>query len=259
MPLDINLTSTCTLADLTPSKQAHVALGTGASRGLGLALTVTLVDRGWRVVADARDGARLSAAVAGLPARDAVEAVPGDVSDPRHRQALADAVARLGRLDLLVSNASVLGPSPQPRLADYPLDALASVYAVNTLAPVALLQLLLPSLRATGGRVVHLSSDAAVEAYAGWGGYGSAKAALDQLTAILAVEEPTLRVYAFDPGDMATDLQQQAFPGEDVSDRPDPASVVPSLLRLVEGDLPSGRYRSSELAAQSATALDVTG
>lgn len=130
---------------------------------------------------------------------------------------------------------------------------------MNTLAPVALLQLLLPSLRATGGRVVHLSSDAAVEAYAGWGGYGSAKAALDQLTAILAVEEPTLRVYAFDPGDMATDLQQQAFPDEDVSDRPAPSTVVPSLLRLVEGDLPSGRYTSRELARRGAPALEVTG
>lgn len=244
---------------MTPSEQAPVALVTGASRGLGLALTATLVDRGWRVVADARDGARLSAAVAGLSTPDAVVAVPGDVSDPRHRQALAHAVARLGRLDLLVGNASVLGPSPQPRLADYPLDALESVYAVNTLAPVALLQLLLPSLRATGGRVVHLSSDAAVEAYAGWGGYGSAKAALDQLTAILAVEEPTLRVYAFDPGDMATDLQQQAFPDEDVSDRPAPSTVVPSLLRLVEGDLPSGRYTSRELARRGAPALEVTG
>lgn len=122
-----------------------------------------------------------------------------------------------------------------------------------------MLQLLLPSLRATGGRVVHLSSDAAVEAYAGWGGYGSAKAALDQLTAVLAVEEATLKVYAFDPGDMATALQQQAFPGEDVSDRPDPASVVPSLLRLVEGGLPSGRYRSSELAVHHTSTLDVTG
>ena len=244
---------------MTPSKQAPVALVTGASRGLGRALTATLVDRGWHVIADARDGARLSVAVAGLSTPDAVLAAPGDVSDPRHRQALADAVARLGRLDLLVSNASVLGPSPQPRLADYRLDDLASGYAVNTFAPVALLQLLLPSLRASGGRIVHLSSDAAVEAYAGWGGYGSAKAALDQLTAILAVEEPTLRVYAFDPGDMATDLQQQAFPDEDVSDRPDPASVVPSMLRLVEGDLPSGRYTSGELAGQDAPALEVTG
>jgi len=244
---------------MTLPEQAPVALVTGASRGLGLALTATLVDRGWRVVVDARDGARLSAAIAGLSTPSAVTAVCGDVSDPLHRHALADSVTGLGGLDLLVSNASVLGPSPQPRLADYPLDALASVYAVNAFAPVALLQLLLPSLRATGGRVVHLSSDAAVEAYAGWGGYGSAKAALDQLTAVLAVEEATLKVYAFDPGDMATDLQQQAFPGEDVSDRPDPASVVPSLLRLVEGDLPSGRYRSSELVVRGATTLDVTG
>lgn len=243
---------------MTPTEQAPVALVTGASRGLGLALTATLVDRGWHVIADARDEARLSDAIAGLATPEAVLAVPGDVSDPRHRQALAEAVTRLGRLDLLVGNASVLGPSPQPRLADYPLDALETVYAVNAFAPVALVQLLLPSLRATGGRVVHLSSDAAVEAYAGWGGYGSAKAALDQLTAVLAVEEPTLKVYAFDPGDMATDLQQQAFPDEDVSGRPDPTTVVPSLLRLVEGNRPSGRYRSSELAAQAALTEDAT-
>lgn len=242
---------------MTPTEQAPVALVTGGSRGLGLALTATLVDRGWQVIADARDGARLSSAVAGLSTPEAVLVVPGDVADPHHRQALADAVTRRGRLDLLVGNASVLGPSPQPRLADYPFDALESVYAVNVFAPLALVQLLLPSLRATGGRVVHLSSDAAVEAYAGWGGYGSAKSALDHLTAVLAVEEPTLQVYAFDPGDMATDLQQQAFPDEDVSDRPDPTTVIPSLLRLVEGDLPSGRYRSSELETQTAMAQDV--
>lgn len=240
-------------------EQTPVALVTGASRGLGLALTAGLVDQGWRVVADARDGARLSAAVAGLSTPSAVIAVAGDVSDPMHRRALVDTVTRLGRLDLLVGNASVLGPSPQPRLADYPIDELESVYAVNTFAPLALLQLLLPSLRASAGRVIHLSSDAAVEAYAGWGGYGSAKAALDHLTAVLAVEEPTLMVYAFDPGDMATDLQQQAFPDEDVSDRADPQTVVPALLRLIEADLPSGRYRSSELAIQDASAHEVIG
>jgi NAD(P)-dependent dehydrogenase (short-subunit alcohol dehydrogenase family) len=151
---------------------------------------------------------------------------------------------------LLVNNASILGPSPQPRLADYPLDVLEQVYAVNTVAPLGLLQLLLPHLEKRGGRVVSVSSDAAVEAYEGWGGYGSAKAALDHLTAILAAEQPTLRVYSFDPGDMATDLQQQAFPGEDVSDRSAPEAVVPAVLRLVEGDLPSGRYRAADLAVR---------
>lgn len=227
-----------------------LALVTGGSRGLGLALTVELVRGGWRVVVDARDGERLRNAIEGMPP-GSVTAVPGDVADPGHRRALADAVDVGGGLDLLVNNASVLGPSPQPRLADYPLDVLAEVYAVNVLAPIGLLQLVLPHLERRNGRVVDVSSDAAVEPYEGWGGYGSAKAALDHLTAILAAEHPSLRIYSFDPGDMATDLQQQAFPGEDISDRAAPETVVPALLRLVEDDLPSGRYRAAELMATS--------
>jgi NAD(P)-dependent dehydrogenase (short-subunit alcohol dehydrogenase family) len=227
--------------------QPLVALVTGGSRGLGLALTRELTKRGWHVIVDARDAGRLSAAVGDLPA-GSVTAVPGDVADPDHRQALAREVADLGRLDLLVNNASILGPSPQPQLADYPLDVLERVYAVNTVAPLALLQLVLPHLEKSRGRVVSVSSDAAVEAYEGWGGYGSAKAALDHLTAVLAAEQLTLRIYSFDPGDMATELQQQAFPSEDISDRAAPETVVPALLRLVEDDLPSGRYRASDLA-----------
>ncbi|MGH8774502.1 MAG: SDR family NAD(P)-dependent oxidoreductase [Jiangellaceae bacterium] len=233
---------------MTESTDTKVALVTGASRGLGRALTAELVRRGWRTVVDARNADRLTEAVAGLAVPEAITVIPGDVADPAHRQALADAVGRAGGLDLLVNNASILGPSPQPRLADYPLDVLEHVYAVNTVAPLALVQLLLPYLEKRAGRLVDISSDAAVEAYEGWGGYGSAKAALDQLTAILAVEHPTLRVYSFDPGDMATDLQQQAFPGEDVSDRAAPESVVPALLRLVDDNLASGRYRAGELA-----------
>ena len=177
--------------------------------------------------------------------------VPGDVRDPRHRLRLAAASAEAGGLDLLVNNASVLGPSPQPHLADYPIEVFEQVYAVNTLAPLALFQALLPQLARRGGRVVNVSSDAAVEPYPGWGGYGSAKAALDQLTAVLAVEHPNLRVYAFDPGDMATDLHQQVFPGEDISDRPSPEHVVPALLELAEGALPSGRYRAADLLVET--------
>jgi NAD(P)-dependent dehydrogenase (short-subunit alcohol dehydrogenase family) len=233
---------------MSNSEPRRVALVTGASRGLGRALAAELVRRGWHVVVDARDAARLASAVDEMEAPDAVTAVAGDVSDPAHRRELADAVDKAGGLDLLVNNASVLGPSPQPRLADYPLDVLEQVYAVNTIAPVALLQLVLPQLEERGGRIVDVSSDAAVEAYGGWGGYGSAKAALDHLTAVLAVEHPTLRIYALDPGDMATDLQQQAFPGEDVSDRAAPESVVPAVMKLVDGDLPSGRYRAADLA-----------
>jgi NAD(P)-dependent dehydrogenase (short-subunit alcohol dehydrogenase family) len=222
------------------------ALVTGASRGLGLALTDALSRRGWRLVIDGRDPARLGAAVAALPRPDRVTAVAGDVADAAHRAALAAAVP--DRLDLYVANASDLGPSPLPPLAELPTAAFERVLRVNTVAPLALFQLVLPALRRAGGRVLQISSDAAVEAYAGWGGYGASKAALDQVSAVLAVEHPELRVYAVDPGDMATDMQQAAFPGEDVSDRPSPESVVPALLRLVTGDLPSGRYRAAELA-----------
>jgi NAD(P)-dependent dehydrogenase (short-subunit alcohol dehydrogenase family) len=219
----------------------RTALITGGSRGLGRALAGALVDRGWRVIIDGRDAQHLASAARQLGA----EPIVGDVADPVHRVALRAAVG--GRLDLLVNNASVLGPSPQPALAEYPMDVLEEVYRVNTFAPLALVQALLPALRATGGRIVNVSSDAAVEAYPGWGGYGSSKAALDQLSAVLAAEHPELRVYAVDPGDMNTDLHQLAFPGEDFSDRPGPESVVPALLELLETELPSGRYRAADL------------
>lgn len=227
---------------------SKVALITGASMGLGRAVAAELTRRNWDVVGDARDGARLAAAVRSMPHPGAMTAIPGDVAHPAHRGRLAEAVASAGRLDLIVNNASVLGPSPQPRLADYPITELEHVYSVNTVAPLALLQLVMPWLERTAGRVINVSSDAAVEAYEGWGGYGSAKAALDQLTAVLATEHPRLRVYAFDPGDMATDLHRQAAPGEDLADLPAPEEVVPALLQLVTGELPSGRYRAADLA-----------
>jgi NAD(P)-dependent dehydrogenase (short-subunit alcohol dehydrogenase family) len=227
------------------------ALVTGASRGLGLALATALDAEGWRLVLDARDGDRLATAVAGLPFPDRVTALTGDVADPAHRAALAAAVP--AGLDLLVANASDLGPSPLPRLADLPLPAFERVLAVNTVAPLALVQLLLPALRRAGGRVLLVSSDAAVEAYPGWGGYGSAKAALDHASAVLAVEEPDLRVYAVDPGDMRTDMHQAAFPGEDISDRPEPETVVPTLLRLLDARPSSGRYRMADWGATAVT------
>ena len=219
------------------------ALITGASRGLGLATARVLARRGWALVLDARGGQELVSATADLGAA----VLPGDVSDPDHRAALVTAVARLGGLDLLLNNASLLGPSPQPALRDYPLDVLRRVYEVDVIAPLALVQALLPELRRRSGVVVNVSSDAAAEAYEGWGGYGSAKAALDHLSAVLAVEEPDLRVHAFDPGDMRTQLHQQAFPGEDISDRPEPETVVPALLRLLDHRLPSGRHRAAGL------------
>lgn len=224
----------------------RTAIITGASRGLGLALTRALADRGWQLVVDARDAGALARATDGLAG---VCALAGDITDPWHRSALVAAADR--GLDVVVNNASALGPSPQPPLAAYPIDELRRVLEVNLLAPLALIQEALPRLR-PGAAILDLSSDAAVEAYAGWGGYGASKAALDHLTAILAAEHPGLRVYAVDPGDMRTRLHQEAFPGEDISDRPPPEESVPGLLALVDGSLPSGRYRARELAAAPA-------
>ena len=227
-------------------RDERVALVTGASRGLGLALARALAERGWALVLDARGAEALTAATSELEGLTTVRAVAGDVADEAHRLALRDAVDDLGRLDALVHNASVLGPSPQPALADYPLDAFEQVLAVNLVAPLRLTQLLVGRL-GPGGRIVSVTSDAAVEAYAGWGGYGASKAALEQLTAVLAVERPDLAVHRYDPGDMRTQLHQEAFPGEDISDRPPPEQSVPGLLALLEGRHPSGRYTSAEL------------
>jgi NAD(P)-dependent dehydrogenase (short-subunit alcohol dehydrogenase family) len=201
-----------------------------------------LVPRGWRLIVDAR-GDELLDATWGREPR--VTAVAGDVADPDHRRVLVELAG--ASIDLIVNNASVLGPSPQPPLVDYPLDMLRRVYEVNVVAPLALVQLALPRL-AAGARILNVTSDAAVEPYEGWGGYGSSKAALDQLSAILAAEHPELRVYAVDPGDMRTQLQQEAFPGEDISDRPPPEQSIPGVLALIAGDLPSGRYLARDLA-----------
>jgi NAD(P)-dependent dehydrogenase (short-subunit alcohol dehydrogenase family) len=217
------------------------AIVTGASRGLGLELTRALADRGWLVVADARGRDDLARAWSSAPS---VLPVPGDVADPDHRLALVEAAGP--EIDLVVNNASILGPSPQPSLAEYSLDELRRVYEINVVAPLGLIQLALPRL-SPGARILDITSDAAVEAYEGWGGYGSSKAALEQLTAVLAAERPDLRIYTVDPGDMRTQMHQEAFPGEDISDRPLPEESVPGLIELIEGDLPSGRYRAREL------------
>jgi NAD(P)-dependent dehydrogenase (short-subunit alcohol dehydrogenase family) len=235
------------------STSQPIALITGGGRGLGLALARGLLSNGWRVVTDARRAGHLAAALPGAVV------VPGDVTDPAHREALAEMVGELssaagapGRLDLLVNNASDLGPSPLPRLDDVPLAAARNVFETNVLAPLALTQQFLPALRAAGGIVVNVSSDAAVEAYEGWGAYGAAKAALDQLSAVLAAEEPELAVYAVDPGDMRTEMHQAAFPGEDISDRQEPEAVVPALLRLIATRPPSGRIRAADFAGAAA-------
>jgi NAD(P)-dependent dehydrogenase (short-subunit alcohol dehydrogenase family) len=230
------------------------AIITGASRGLGLALARALARRGWTLTIDARGERELELAAAELSEQTDVTAVVGDVSDPRHREVL---LARAGSpIDLLVNNASLLkGPSadpraPQPELARYPISDLQWVLSVNVLAPLALIQDALPSMP-DGAAVLNITSDAAVEPYEGWGGYGASKAALDQLTAILAAEQPRLRVYAVDPGDMRTRMHQDAFPGEDISDRPLPEDSVPGLLALIGGSLPSSRYHARELVTAS--------
>ena len=217
------------------------AIVTGASRGLGLALARALAERGWRLVIDAREPGPLHEAAAELARTTDVIALAGDVADPAHRAALVAAAG--SELELLVNNASVLGPSPQPALTDYPLETLEHVYRVNVFAPLALIQAAQPT------RVLNLTSDAAAEAYEGWGGYGSSKAALDHISAVLAQERPELRVYAVDPGDMKTRMHQEAFPGEDISDRPPPEDSVPGLIALIEGDLPSGRYQAKAVVA----------
>jgi NAD(P)-dependent dehydrogenase (short-subunit alcohol dehydrogenase family) len=219
---------------------------TGASRGLGLALTRALSERGWRLAVDARGAEALDHAVAGLAG---VVGVSGDVTDADHRRRLVETAGE--PIDLLVNNASLLGPSPLPLLAQYPLEELRSVYEANVFAPLALVQLSLSRL-SPHARIVNLISDAALEAYETWGGYGSSKAALAQITAVLGAEHPGLRVYAVDPGDMHTQMQQDAFPGEDVSDRPPPEESVPGLLAVIEGNLPSGLYRARELVGASA-------
>jgi len=218
----------------------NVAIITGGSHGLGRALAAALVPRGWQVVLDGRDAAALERAVHDI-GRGAV-GIPGDVTDPAHREQLVARAWDLGDLHLLVNNASTLGASPLPRLRHLPLDVLEHVHRVNVVAPLALVQVALPLLRSSGGAIINITSDAAVEAYEGWGGYGSSKAALEQLSNVLAVEEPDVPVWWFDPGDMRTRMHQDAFPGEDISDRPLPEEVaVPALRRLLDDPRPSGR------------------
>jgi NAD(P)-dependent dehydrogenase (short-subunit alcohol dehydrogenase family) len=223
------------------------ALVTGASRGLGRALATGLAAAGYALVIDARDSRALRLAADGIradvPGAD-VTALPGDVTDPAHRAVL---YAAAGEIDLLVNNAGTLGAAPLPALADYPLAELRAAFEANVIAPIALTQLSLPVLRERGGAILNVTSDAAVEPYAGWGGYGAAKAAIEQASNVLAAEETAIRVWWVDPGDLRTDMHQAAFPGEDISDRPLPESVVPALVRLVAERLPSGRYRAAEL------------
>ena len=232
---------------------SSVAIVTGGSRGFGRAVAAALLDRGWTVVADARRADDLEATAAELACARLIT-VPGDVTEPTHRAALLVAAIDSGPLRLLVNNASRLGPSPQPRLADYLAADLRAVYNTNVFAPLAVIQAALPALTDNCGVIVNITSDAAIEPYEGWGGYGSSKAALDHLSAILAAENPDVGVYAFDPGDMRTEMHQAAFPGEDISDRAEPESVVPALLRLLDTRPAPGRYRAHDLLTVGADA-----
>jgi len=234
-----------------------VAIVTGASRGLGQALATGLAGAGWSLVVDGRDVTALCSAADVLRATATpgarIVAVAGDVTDADHRHDLVAEAFELGGLDLVVNNAGTLGASPLPSLADYPLGDLRVAFEVNVVAPLGLMQDALPLLLdAPHPRVLNVTSDVAVEAYEGWGGYGAGKAALEHLGAVLAVEFPALTVWTVDPGDLRTAMHQAAFPGEDISDRPEPATVVPAFMELITGDRPSGRYRAAELASAGA-------
>lgn len=232
---------------MVKEKQRSTSIVTGGSRGFGQALAGELADAGWLVVVDARDGAALEEATAGQP--DIIP-IAGSVIANDHLDALVTTAAQQGDLQLIINNASILGPSPQPDIATYPIDVLRNVFEVNVLGPVQLIQKALPYLRANGGTIVNITSDAGVEQYEGWGGYGASKAALEQISNVLAAEEPDICVYWVDPGDMRTRMHQEAFPGEDISDRPLPETRTPGLMRLLEDRPPSGRYTLAALLEQ---------
>lgn len=233
------------------TSQTKTAVITGASRGLGLAIARKLAAQGWQLIINARGEVALQAAYAELAEMTRVTAVSGDITDRPHRDALAVAARAAGGVDVVINNAGILGPSPQPTLLDYPLDSLTQVFEVNVIAQLGVLQALRSTLN-EGARLINISSDAAIEAYAGWGGYGASKAAFEQLSAVFAEENPSWKVFWVDPGDMRTQMHQEAFPDEDISDRPLPEESVPGILQLVEGELANGRYQASQLAAELA-------
>jgi NAD(P)-dependent dehydrogenase (short-subunit alcohol dehydrogenase family) len=231
----------------------RVAVVTGGSQGLGLALVERLLDRGWAVITDGRREDKLDQARGALGAaasEGTLVAIAGDITDAAHRREIAAATRTLGgTVSLVINNASTLGASPLPPLDSIELDVLRRTFEVNVIAPLALVQALADQLPA-GATVINITSDAAVEAYPQWGGYGASKAALEHAGAVLALERPQWRVLTVDPGDMRTEMHQDAFPGEDISDRPAPDASASAIVRLIEGSAPSGRYAASALAEE---------
>jgi len=233
----------------THTNVAQVALVTGASRGLGREIARLLARQGTRLILTARGADALQAVADELSAHTEVVALSGDVSDPTHATRLVrQGIHRFGQIDVLVNNASTIGPSPMPTLDAYPPAALAEVFAVNTVAPLHLIQLVLPGMRARGeGVIVNVTSDAAVEAYPGWGGYGASKAALEHLSRVLAAEldGSGIRVYTVDPGDMNTEMHRDAEPGVDLSHLPGPEVSAPAIVRVIQtGTEPFGRFEA---------------
>jgi NAD(P)-dependent dehydrogenase (short-subunit alcohol dehydrogenase family) len=242
IPFDV-FSGVATMSNNNGHTKSRTALITGASRGLGYALAQALAKHGWDLIIDARGVQALTDAQARLSRFGHVTAIAGDITDAAHRKALALAASVSGGLDVVVNNAGILGPSPQPALLDYPLEVLEQVYQANVVAPLGVLQAVRRELK-PGAVILNITSDAGVNPYEGWGGYGSSKAALEQLSAILATENPNFKVYWVDPGDMRTQMHQEAYPGEDISDRPLPEESLPGLLELISGELPSGRYQA---------------
>lgn len=222
-----------------------VAIVTGISRGFGLAVAHALLAKGWQVVGDGRSTESLKKVQANLGPGAIL--IAGNVTNEAHLIKLVDTARSLGQFKLLVNNAGILGPSPMPVLLDLKINDLESVLKINTLAPLRLIQIAAPSLAKIVGVVINVTSDAAVKDYEGWGAYSITKAALEKLTAILALEQKAIRFYCLDPGDMQTDMHQAAYPGEDISDRQNPNVSAPAVVRLAKGDLPSGRYRVADL------------
>ena len=235
------------------STTSPVTLITGASKGLGAEIARQLAERGHRLMLTARRVEPLQVLADELAAQTDVLALPGDVADAAHlRRLVSTGLERFGRIDVLINNASTVGVSPMPTLTAYPLDTLTDLFRTNTIAPLHLIQATLPDMLSRGtGIIVNISSDAAVQAYPTWGGYGMSKAALEHLSRVLAaeLEGSGIRVFVVDPGDMDTEMHRAAEPGVDLSGLPGPAPAAQAIVRLIEQErAPFGRFEAQALS-----------